>query len=162
MARAGTPLDTGDTMPALSFSTVAHGEVSLPEFFEDRWGVLLLYRAHWCPYCARQLATFQQGLPELEYAGIRLAAASTDDGAGAQQLSEIAGATFPVGYGLDALDTAARLGTYYDEEHGTLLAAGFVVRPDATVGVACYSSGNIGRLVWEDVVRLVAFWERKI
>lgn len=108
------------------------------------------------------MAAFQQGLRELEYAGIRVVAASTDDEKGARRLAEIAGATFPVGYGLPMLDTATRVGSYYDEERGILNATGFVVRPDATVGVACYSSVNIGRLVWEDVVRLVAFWERKI
>lgn len=47
MARAGTPLDTGDPMPALSFETLDHGRVEVPDVFESRWGVLLLYRAHW-------------------------------------------------------------------------------------------------------------------
>lgn len=108
------------------------------------------------------MAAFQQGLPELEYASIGVVAASADDERGARRLSEIAGATFPMGYDLSAMETATRVGAYHDEERRTLHATGFVVRPDATVGVACYSSGNIGRLVWEDVVRLVAFWERKI
>lgn len=162
MARAGTPLDIGDPMPELAFETLDHGRIEVPAAYDSKWGVLLLYRAHWCAYCARQLAAFQQGLPELEYAGIRVIAASTDEREGAQRLADIAGATFPVGYGLSVPEAAARVGSYYDEERKILNASGFVVRPDSTVGVACYSSGNIGRLVWEDVVRLVAFWERKI
>jgi hypothetical protein len=48
MARAGTRiLDTGEPLPALSMDTVAHGRLALPDAFGDRWGVLLLYRAHW-------------------------------------------------------------------------------------------------------------------
>jgi alkyl hydroperoxide reductase subunit AhpC len=108
------------------------------------------------------LAAFQQGVPELEYAGIQVVAASTGDEQGARRISDIAGATFPVGYGLPVIETATALGAYYDEERNALQATGFIVRPDATIGVACYSSGSIGRLAWEDVVRLVAFWERKI
>lgn len=47
MARAGTPLDTGDPMPELSFSTLDHGRITVPDVFESKWGVVLLYRGHW-------------------------------------------------------------------------------------------------------------------
>ena len=40
-------LDSGDQLPTLSFETVAHGTVSVPDTFEGRWGVLIAYRAHW-------------------------------------------------------------------------------------------------------------------
>ena len=45
MPRAGTPLDTGDTLPTLSFDTVAHGRLTVPHAFGGRWGVFLAYRA---------------------------------------------------------------------------------------------------------------------
>ena len=47
MSRAGTPLDTGVALPALSFDTLDHGRVDLPGHLAGRWGVLLFYRAHW-------------------------------------------------------------------------------------------------------------------
>jgi hypothetical protein len=48
MARAGTQiLDSGDTLPVLGMDTVAHGRISVPQWFGGGWGVLLLYRAHW-------------------------------------------------------------------------------------------------------------------
>jgi hypothetical protein len=47
MARLGSPLDTGDRLPALTVATVAHGELTVPDAFGAGWGVLLLYRAHW-------------------------------------------------------------------------------------------------------------------
>lgn len=40
-------LDTGDPLPPLSFDTVAHGRLTVPEAFGERWGALLVYRAHW-------------------------------------------------------------------------------------------------------------------
>lgn len=48
MARAGGRiLDSGERFPDLTMETVGHGRVELPGWFGDRWGVLLVYRAHW-------------------------------------------------------------------------------------------------------------------
>jgi hypothetical protein len=48
VARAGTTiLDSGDQFPRLTFLTVAHGRLTLPEAFGDAWGAFLVYRAHW-------------------------------------------------------------------------------------------------------------------
>lgn len=48
MARAGSGiLDSGDTFPQISMDTVAHGRLTLPDWFGGRWGVFLAYRAHW-------------------------------------------------------------------------------------------------------------------
>ena len=48
MARAGTKiLDTGDILPTFAMETVAHGHLTVPDHFDQRWGVFLVYRAHW-------------------------------------------------------------------------------------------------------------------
>ena len=48
MARAGARLlDSGDTLPTVVMETVAHGRITVPGYFGENWGVLLLYRAHW-------------------------------------------------------------------------------------------------------------------
>jgi hypothetical protein len=48
MARTGTTiLDSGQRLPTLGMDTVAHGRLTLPEWFAGRWGVFLVYRAHW-------------------------------------------------------------------------------------------------------------------
>jgi hypothetical protein len=39
--------------------------------------------------------------------------------------------------------------------------AGFLIRPDKTVEIACYSSGPIGRFVAGDVLKLVRFYKSK-
>jgi alkyl hydroperoxide reductase subunit AhpC len=48
MARASARiLDSGDRFPRLVMETVGHGRIELPDWFGGRWGVLLVYRAHW-------------------------------------------------------------------------------------------------------------------
>lgn len=48
MARAGIKiLDSGERFPALGMDAVAHGRLMLPDYFDDHWGVVLVYRAHW-------------------------------------------------------------------------------------------------------------------
>ena len=51
MPRLGTPLDTGDAFPEMTLRTVDGREITLPGDLCDeqrgRWGVFLVYRAHW-------------------------------------------------------------------------------------------------------------------
>ena len=68
---------------------------------------------------------------------------------------------FPVGYALPVKETAATLGAFYEEKRGFLHATGFVVRPDRTIAVSQFSSGPIGRLVWQDVLGLVQFYKKQ-
>lgn len=102
----------------------------------------------------------QEQLPALTEAGVSVVALSTDGPGHAREMIDKCQLTFPVGYGLPLTQTAATLGAYYEERRGILHATGFVLRRDGSVGVACYSSGAIGRLVSEDVVRIVRFWDR--
>jgi hypothetical protein len=48
MARAGGRiLDSGEPFPSIEAESVAHGRITVPDVFAGRWGVVLLYRAHW-------------------------------------------------------------------------------------------------------------------
>ncbi len=67
------------------------------------------------------------------------------------------GITYPVGYGLIAEERSRITGAYYDKEEKYLHATGFLLRPDKTILIACYSSGAIGRLVLKDVLQLVRY-----
>jgi hypothetical protein len=69
--------------------------------------------------------------------------------------------TLPVGYGLLLEETAATFGAFYEERRGFVQATGFVVKPDKTIAVAQYSSGPIGRLVWQDILGLVQFYKKQ-
>ena len=93
--------------------------------------------------------------------GILRKAASTDPLEKAKETVSEHSLTLPVGYGLPVKETAAALGAFYEERRGFLQATGFVIKPDKTIAVAQYSSGPIGRLVWQDILGLVQFYKKQ-
>jgi peroxiredoxin len=107
------------------------------------------------------LAAFEKARPRLAEEGLRVVAASTDPLDKATETVEQHGITFPVGYALPLTETAATLGAFYEERRGVLQATGYVLKPDHTIAVAQYSSGPIGRLVWQDVLALVQFYKKQ-
>jgi len=107
------------------------------------------------------LAAFEKAQDRLRQEGITVVAASTDPAEKARETVLEHSLTFPVGYHLPLEETAARLGSFYEEQRGFLQATGFVVKPDRTIAVAQYSSGPIGRLVWQDVLGLVQFYKKQ-
>lgn len=88
-------------------------------------------------------------------------AASTDPLEKARETVAEHALTFPVGFGLPLKETAARLGAFYEPKRAVLHATGFVIKPDGSIAVAQYSSGPIGRLVWQDVMGLVQFYKKQ-
>ena len=107
------------------------------------------------------MAAFEKARPRFEEEGITVVAGSTDPQDKAAETVKEHALTFPVAYGLPLKETAARFGAFYDERRNVLHATGFVVKPDRTIAVAQYSSGPIGRLVWQDVVGLVQFYKKQ-
>ena len=71
------------------------------------------------------------------------------------------GITFPVGYGVDNKAVAELTGCFYEERRQILHSTGYVLRPDSMIAVAVYSTGPIGRLVWQDVLALVQANKRR-
>ncbi|MFH1241166.1 MAG: hypothetical protein V1689_02280 [Pseudomonadota bacterium] len=62
---------------------------------------------------------------------------------------------------MHAEETSRITGAYYDRERKYIHPTGFLIRPNNTVEVACYSSGPVGRLVAKDVLGLVKFYKSK-
>ena len=106
------------------------------------------------------MAAFEKAQGRLGEEGITVVAASTDPLEKATETAREHSLTFPLGYGLPLKETAAALGAFYEERRNILQATGFVTRPDKTIAVSQYSSGPIGRLVWQDVVGLVQFYKK--
>lgn len=71
------------------------------------------------------------------------------------------GISYPVAYDIDAEAVSRIIGAYYEEGRKIIQATGFLIRPDKTVEVACYSSGPIGRFTAGDVLHLVKFYKSK-
>lgn len=150
-------LDNGQTFPTLRLPAVGGTTLTLPDDLSGSFGVVLVYRGAWCPYCNAQLRAFARARNALDAAGVRVVALSVDDEQTATALVEKYHLGFPVGHSADVEDVAAAIGAYVNDEPLHLQSTGFVLAPDGTVVTAVYSSAAIGRLVPEDVVGLVSY-----
>ncbi len=152
-----TRLQNGQTFPGLEIPAVGGGTISLPDDLEGSFGVVLIYRGSWCPYCNAQLASFSGAADRFAEIGIKVIAVSVDDEATSAGLVAKHHLQFPVGHSADIDEVAAATGAYTNESPRHLQSTGFVLAPDGTVLTAVYSSGAIGRLVAEDVAGLVTY-----
>lgn len=148
-------LENGQIFPSLQLPLVGGGMLSLPEDLDGSFGVVLVYRGAWCPFCNAQLAAFGRATDSLEGAGIRVVALSADDEQSGRELIEKRHLSFPVAHSADVEKVAGALGAYVNEQPAYVQSTGFVLGPDGAVVTAVYSSGAIGRLMPEDVVGLV-------
>jgi peroxiredoxin len=150
-------LENGQPFPSLQLPLVGGGTLSLPADLAGDFGVVLIYRGAWCPYCNAQLAAFSRAQVDFDAAGAKVVAFSVDDEQTSAELVDKRRLNFPVAYGADADEVATTLGAYVNDEPRHLQSTGFVLAPDGTVVTALYSSGAIGRLVPEDVLGLVRY-----
>lgn len=150
-------VQNGQRLPSLVVPKVGGGTIRLPEDLAGSYGVVLIYRGSWCPYCNAQLASFSRKLAELEEVGAKVVAFSVDDEATTAQLIDKLHVSFPVGYGADVETIARETGAYVSEDGSYLQSTGFVLAPDGSVLIAVYSSGAIGRLVADDVIGAVRY-----
>jgi peroxiredoxin len=150
-------LHNGDCFPALTVKRVGGGCISLPDDLAGSYGVVLVYRGSWCPYCNAQLAGFARAESKLTELGIKVVALSVDDEPTSASLMEKHHLHFPVGHSADAERVAATLGSYTHHDPPYLQSTGFVLDPEGRILVAVYSSDAIGRLVAEDVAGFVKY-----
>ena len=150
-------LSPGDAFPDLEISKVGGGMIDLPGDLLGRWGVVLVNRGSWCPFCNTQLAAFQRAQERLDSIGIGVVSFSVDDEAAAAGVIDKHKLTFPIGYGADADHVGATLGAFVNPEPRYLQATGFVLDPEGKVAVSVYSSGAIGRLMPDDVAGMVEY-----
>ena len=150
-------LENGQSFPSLQVPQVGGGTLSLPDALAGSFGVVVVYRGAWCPYCNAQLSAFRRATESLDEAGVKVVALSVDDEQTSAALVDKLRLGFPVGHSADADEVAAQLGCYVNDEPHYLQSTGFVLAPDGTVVTAVYSSGAIGRLTPEDVLGLVTY-----
>ncbi|MGD8983543.1 MAG: redoxin domain-containing protein [Desulfobacteraceae bacterium] len=107
------------------------------------------------------MAEFQSAVKEFEAEEITVIAGSVDPIEKAKETADKVKITFPVAYGLDPEKVSEITGAYYEKERKHLHATNFLIRPDKTIEVTCYSSGPIGRFVAKDVLGLVKFYKSR-
>jgi peroxiredoxin len=150
-------LQNGQVFPSLDIRLVGGNAIQIPQSLQGVYGVILIYRGAWCPFCQAQLGGFQRASEKLAETGIKVVALSVDDEAATIGTIEKHKLTFPVGHSADADQVAALTGAYSNEAPRYLEATGFVLAPDGTILNAVYSSGPLGRLVAADVIGMVAY-----
>jgi peroxiredoxin len=154
-------LDAGDTFPVLDLTLTDGKRLGVPADLTHPFNVVLVNRGAWCPFCTAQLRAFQAGLSKLTQEGIGVVSFSTDTREQASAVVAENKLDFALGYGASLETVVEALGVYYDPKptHTApyLQSAGFVLGPGAMVMNAVYSSGAIGRLVWQDVLALVQY-----
>jgi len=153
-------LDTGDMFPKSTFSKVGGGTFSLPDDLGDDWGVFLAYRGHWWPYCRQQLSAFAKAT-KLKEEGVKIFALSVDTEEDARKTVEECELDYPLGYGVSYEEFSNLTGCFYEEKRKIIHGTGYVIKPDGTIAVGVYSSGPIGRLVWQDVLYMIQFWKKQ-
>ena len=55
-----TLLHPGDKFPVLTVALPGGDSLQLPDALNGHYGVVLLYRGSWCPYCNAQCSAFQR------------------------------------------------------------------------------------------------------
>lgn len=154
-------LRNGDPFPFLTINAVGGGAISLPGDLAGSFGVILIYRGSWCPYCNAQLSAFSRAAAKFSGLGIKVVALSVDDEATSAALVEKHHLAFPVGYGASADAVAAATGAYTNDDPRYLQSTGFVLDPDGKVITGVYSTAAIGRLVADDVAGFVSYVKSK-
>jgi peroxiredoxin len=152
-----TLLHPGDTFPPLSIPVAGGAPLELPAALAGRYGVVLLYRGSWCPYCNAQLRAFERSREKLAALDVDIVALSVDDEATTEALVAKLGLGFPVGHSADAEALHAAVGAFVNREQNYLESTGFVLDPQGRVVVSVYSSNAIGRLVPDDVAGLIHY-----
>ncbi|MGA9674636.1 MAG: peroxiredoxin family protein [Mycobacterium sp.] len=150
-------LNYGQPFPPLEVPAVGGGTISLPGDLAGSYGVVLIYRGSWCPYCNAQLAAFSRAFDTLTDLRVKVVALSVDDEETSTDLVSKRKLRFPVGHSADADKVAAVTGAYTNDDPHYLQSTGFILAPDGTVRLAVYSSGAIGRLVADDVIGFIRY-----
>jgi peroxiredoxin len=154
-------LDAGDRFPALEVALIDGRRLTLPTDLPHPYTVVLANRGTWCPYCVAQLKAFQLGMPRLADEGIGILSLSAESRERLLALVAEHQLQFPLAYGASVDTVADALGVYYEPGSGDraphLHSAGFLLGADGRVQLAVYSSGAIGRLVWQDVLGYVRY-----
>jgi peroxiredoxin len=159
-----TPLMPRQPVPPLSVSTVDGGNWTLTESTATSFTMVVFYRGHHCPVCAKYLRELERVLDEFVDRGVDVIAISGDGEERARRAKEDWRlARLRVGHGLD-LDDARRWGLYISTGIGTTSSgveepalftepAVYLVRPDGTL---YYGSVQTSPFARPDFTQLLA------
>lgn len=152
----------GDKLPPITLKLIDGRTLSLPDELPGRYLALLFYRGTWCPYCRRQLTSYQEHIDELERLGVTVVAASVDPIEPVKEMVEALGLTYRVSYGVTDEDVEEFDPWFADDNHGHYIQPmELLVLRGGTLFGAMYASGPIGRMAVDEVLNSVRGRERR-
>ena len=151
-------LTTDSQFPNMTVNLIGGGVINLPADMDGKYNVVLFYRGHWWPYCRRQLVGFENEKTTFEDLNIKVFAASVDPEDKAQEVAE--DVSFPVGFGAGE-EHRNLLGSWWEERRGLIQPSEFIIDSNGKVVTSSYSSGPIGRIDAQDVIKMINFLESK-
>lgn len=114
-----------------------------------------------------QLAAFSRAGEKLAAEGIKVVAGSTDPEDEVRKTIAHSEVNFPIGHSLDPAKVSETTGAFYQPDppnrpRSYLHTTNFLLSPDGKVNIAVYSSGPLGRLVWQDVLQAVQYRKKML
>lgn len=114
-----------------------------------------------------QLAAFSRAGEKLAAEGIKVVAASTDPEDEVRKTIFHSEVNFPVGHSLDPKQVSGLTGAFFQPDppnrpRSFLHTTNFLLSPDGKVNIAVYSTGPLGRLVWQDVLQAVQYRKKML
>ncbi len=101
----------------------------------------------------------QEHYAALQQEDVGLVVASVDPLQDAKALAQELQLDFPLAWGLVSSVTAELLGCFFEPDKSYLHATGFIIAPDGSIAVACYSTGPVGRLQPDNALKLIRHWK---
>jgi peroxiredoxin len=89
-------LNVGDNAPEITFTTVDNKKETLASYYEKQPVVIIFYRGYWCPVCNKHLTEFAAKAKQIETAGAKLIAISSESYDNVAKTKEQTGANFTI------------------------------------------------------------------
>lgn len=89
-------LNVGDKAPEITFTTVDDKKETLASYYEKQPIVVIFYRGYWCPVCNKHLSEFAKKATEIEVAGAKLIAISSESSENVEKTKKQTGANFTI------------------------------------------------------------------
>lgn len=89
-------LNVGQSAPEITFLTSENKRVALSSYYEKQPIVIIFYRGYWCPVCNKHLSEFAEKAKQIEDAGAKLIAISSESYENVEKTIEQTGANFTI------------------------------------------------------------------
>ncbi len=146
-------LTTGDSFPTLNLTAVGGQKIVLPDDIDTEYAILLIYRGHWCPFCRRVLAGFEEYREELAAYGFSIFAGSVDS---ETETAEVAKSlNYPLAHSMSRADGDAIGAWWNDDRGGYIQPSEFILSGEGKVMSSTYSNSPLGRMDPKEALALM-------